>query len=321
MGGSALEQFLACSADVPLPRQHVVPKPLPTPPWRQPTPLPEQQEHRAGEAEIPPPQALQEEAREQQRLQQQREAHAEARARWEQGRAQQQARQLFQEAQEEARLQHHLQQDQYVERLRHAHFQQQQQLLAQQRQEQEQVWRAQQELHELEHSLRQQEQRQLQETQAALQQHMEQQSQEQLERTEAPTQQHSRASMEDGTQGPTKKPKHSEGAQSKSMATSVGNGKSGDIIGKNKAPGEPAWPSRAELRDKGHGKGNRPRGGGAKAKWYTTYHKLIGMNRSHEDVLRLLGPPPMSNSAMDAIVERERAESSGASVAKSSRDT
>ena len=98
------------------------------------------------------------------------------------------------------------------------------------------------------------------------------------------------------------------------VATMIGNGRGGDIVGKNKARGQPNWPSRAELREeKGHGKGNRPRGGGSKAKWHTSYHQLRKLSRSHDDIIKILGPPPMSNDALNAIVRREQGVSQAAS--------
>jgi hypothetical protein len=57
----------------------------------------------------------------------------------------------------------------------------------------------------------------------------------------------------------------------------------------------PRWPSRSDLRESGHGKGSRPRGGIA-SKWNSDWHKLKrerkDPNMSFAEAVKELGPPP-----------------------------
>ena len=64
------------------------------------------------------------------------------------------------------------------------------------------------------------------------------------------------------------------------------------IPGVDKPNDDGSWASRAELRLKGHGKGSRPRGGGARSRWFSLWHKLKKQGMTWEEFVKANPEPP-----------------------------
>ena len=57
---------------------------------------------------------------------------------------------------------------------------------------------------------------------------------------------------------------------------------------------EGGWASRPDLREKGYGKGNRPRGGGPRSKWMSKWHRCKKQGMTWEDFVKENPEPPRS---------------------------
>ena len=59
---------------------------------------------------------------------------------------------------------------------------------------------------------------------------------------------------------------------------------------------EGGWAARKDLRSMGHGKGSRPRGGGARAKWMSKWHRLKKQGMTWADFVKANPEPPKSEA-------------------------
>ena len=57
---------------------------------------------------------------------------------------------------------------------------------------------------------------------------------------------------------------------------------------------EGGWASRPDLREKGYGKGNRPRGGGPRSKWMSKWHRCKKQGMTWADFVKANPEPPRS---------------------------
>ena len=64
------------------------------------------------------------------------------------------------------------------------------------------------------------------------------------------------------------------------------------IPGVDKPYEDGSWASRPTLRLKGHGKGSRPRGGGARSQWFSLWHKLQKQGMTWEEFVKANPEPP-----------------------------
>ena len=64
------------------------------------------------------------------------------------------------------------------------------------------------------------------------------------------------------------------------------------IPGVDKPNEDGSWASRPTLRLKGHGKGSRPRGSGARSRWFSLWHKLKKQGMTWEEFVKANPEPP-----------------------------
>ena len=65
-------------------------------------------------------------------------------------------------------------------------------------------------------------------------------------------------------------------------------------LGFDRPKDEGGWASRPDLREKGYGKGNRPRGGGPRSKWMSKWHRCKKQGMTWEDFVKENPEPPRS---------------------------